>query len=175
LSTDNYHDEWLKFVRDVLNVPVGRSKQDLFAFRDIAAREFPTLVPIIDDYLELSSRSNTSVPAVKNRAPRQARPAQKHLFDLLREKTFFPRNVDLGRFAARILPDLNTARFEKLSRSEIAAKIIDYIEERDPNAQTTLEKSMRDALAELNKNPNKQNERESFLSKWERIIKGEVE
>ena len=175
MAPDNRHDAWLKFARAILDVPLGRSKEDMHQFLSIAQYEHPALVPVIIAYLELAERSSTDIKTSRARVSRASRNKQKHLFDLLREKTFFPRNIDLALFAARVLPELKTDRFEKLSRSEIAARIIEYIEEREPRAQEKLESSMRDALADLTGRQSPEVERKSFLSKWERIIKGDSE
>ncbi len=92
------------------------------------------------------------------------------MFDLLRDKKLFPSNSDLSGFAARIIPSMTTlTRWEKMSRGEIVAKIIEYVETRDPRARQALEASMRDALAS---GPDKPSDRRSFFSKWEQIIKG---
>ncbi len=97
-----------------------------------------------------------------------------HLFDLLRQRAFFPQNLDLASFAARVLPNLRKFRFDKMSRGDIAARIIESIEESDPKTREALEVSMRQALQEMTKRSvgDTENERLSFLSKWERIIKG---
>src|SRR4028118_539564 len=170
ISSDKRHAAWLKFSRDVLDIPLGRSKQDLLAFRDLAHRNHRSLVPIIDEYLRLAEISDSDV-RVKRPAAARKGPRQMHLFDLLREKTFFPQNLDLARFAERVLPHLRTFRFDKMSRSDIAARIIEHIESRDTDTRDMLEESMRSALSEMSGKPAKEIERKSFLSKWESIIK----
>lgn len=176
VSSDKRHDAWLKFSSDVLDVPAGRSKDDLYIFRDLAHRHHRALVPIIDEYIRLAEISDSDVrpkrPAV--RATRKG-PKQMHLFDLLREKTFFPQNLDLARFAERVLPHLRSYRYDKMSRSDIAARIIEHIESRDPETRDTLEESMRQALADMSGKTAKEVDRRSFLSKWESIIKGDVD
>jgi hypothetical protein len=167
---DKKHDAWLKFARDILDVPLGRSKHDLVAFRNIAHFEYPALVRIIDDYLMLAENSDSTVQASKPAPRKKARSA--HLFDLLREKTFFPQNRDLSEFASRVLPGIRTARFDKMSRGDIAARIIEHLESTDPKTRDALEASMRDALAVMAGRRPRDIERQSFLSKWERIIKG---
>jgi hypothetical protein len=163
----------------VLNASTERDFDAVFAklnrlrqFRDIARRENPSLVPLIDEYVALADRSDTDVrlrPTV-----RRSRARPMHLFDLLREKTFFPQNLDLATFASRVLPHLRTYRFDKMSRSDIAARIIEHIEESDPGTRDALELSMRDALAAMSGRPSKESERKSFLSQWEKIIKGAI-
>lgn len=176
VSSDKRHEAWLKFARDVLDVPIGRSKQDLFIFRDLAHHHHRALVPIIDEYIRLTEISDSEVRD-RRAATRVTRkgPKQMHLFDLLREKTFFPQNLDLARFAERVLPHLRSYRFDKMSRSDIAARIIEHIESRDPYTRDMLEESMRSALSAMSGKAPKEIERKSFLSKWESIIKGDMD
>jgi hypothetical protein len=56
-----------------------------------------------------------------------------------------------------------------MSRGEIVAKIIEYVETLEPKTRRDLEVSMRDAMKP---GTGKAADRRSFLSKWERIIKG---
>lgn len=175
MALDNKHQAWLRFVRDILSVPLGRSKEDLHQFLLIAHHQHPTLVPIVQKYIELAEMSDTPVfPAdTTKRVSKKANSKQMHLFDLLREKTFFPQNIDLAKFAERVVPNMRSYRFDKMSRSDIAARVIEYIEESDPKTREALESSMRLALADLTRKPAGDVERRSFLSKWERIIKGD--
>jgi hypothetical protein len=129
------HDAWPTFARDAANVAAGYSQDDLFAFRHLAQTEYPALVPIIDGYIDLITRSETGVvPRGIARKP-EKQPKSIHLFDLLREKTFFPQNLDLARFAARVLPGIKTYRFDKMSRGDIAARIIEHIEASEPKTK----------------------------------------
>jgi hypothetical protein len=170
---DTKHKAWLSFVRKVADVPLEYSKEELRAFRRLAQRENPTLIPLIDDYLAIAEKSDIDPPSsVVRSKPRQRNGAQIHLFDLLREKKLFPHNLMLSMFAARVLPHMRTYRFDKMSRSDIAARIIEHIEQSDPRSRAKLEESMRDALKAMKQRPIKPVERQSFLSKWERIIKG---
>jgi hypothetical protein len=130
----------------------------------------------VDEYIRLMETSDSDVRE-KRPAPRTSRKTSKqmHLFDLLREKTFFPQNLDLARFAERALPHLRAFRYDKMSRSDIAARIIEHIESRDPDTRDTLEESMRQALSDMTGKAPKEVERKSFLSKWESIIKGDID
>jgi hypothetical protein len=173
---DQKHRALLLFIRKIVEVPLGYSKGDLLAFRSVASRDNSTLVPLIDEYIRLADRADTDViPAPstnsKNRAKRKpSSPEQMHLFDLLRDKKLFPSNSDLSGFAARIIPSMTTlTRWEKMSRGEIVAKIIEYVETRDLSTRRALEASMRDALVS---GSDKSSDRKSFFSKWEQIIKG---
>ncbi len=172
MAKDNRHKGWLLFVRRVVDVPLGYSKDDLLAFRSLAARQYPALVPLLNDYITLAEDSDTnSQPKISAGArPKKQNSADKmHLFDLLREKRLFASNSELSNFAARILPGMKTRRFDNMSKGDIAARIIEYLETLDKSARKKLEDSMRDAL---DSPPIKDSYRRSFLSKWERIIKG---
>jgi hypothetical protein len=167
MPEDQEHQALLRFIRKVIDVPGAHTKDDLIAFRDAASRAYPALVPVIEAYIYLSDQSDTDVPSRLGR--RQTSPRAPHLFDLLREKQLFPSNSDLSAFAARVLPNISDRRFNKMFRADIAARIIEHLEARDPRTRQELEKSMRDALTAR---PETHTDRESFLSKWERIIKG---
>jgi hypothetical protein len=168
----------LRFIRKAVEVPSGYSKEDLIAFRNIALRNYPLLVPLIDDYLRLAEESDTEsssgrgilLPGFAGRSKsRNSDERQMHLFDMLREKKLFPSNADLSDFAGRILPDMRRYRFEKMSRGDIATRIIEYLETLDRKTREKLEVSMREAMLT---GPRKPADRKSFLSEWEKIIKG---
>jgi len=181
LVEDRKHQNLLRFVRKVIDVPSGYSKDELIAFRSTAARHYPLLVPLIDDYLQLAEGSDTEVFATggreillpgfskRNKTSRKNDPGQMHLFDLLRSKKLFPSNSDLSDFAARIMPNMRSYRFDKMSRADIAGRVIEYLEKRDPRTREELETSMREAMIA---SADRTTDRKSFLSKWEKIIKG---
>src|SRR5882757_8941903 len=127
---DQKHQALLRFIRKAVDVPVGHSKEDLRAFRSKASRTYPAMVPVIAAYLKLAEASDTKAENAPtstsiNRRRRQI-PGEMHLFDLLREKRLFPSNSDLSQFAARVLPNMSVRRFDKMSRADIAARIIEY-------------------------------------------------
>jgi hypothetical protein len=159
-------------------VPSGYSKEDLIAFRNQAFRNYPLLVPLIDAYLRLAEESDTETfslggplfpSANKQKSGKKSDASQMHLFDLLRSKKLFPSNSLLAQFAARSMPKMSTYRFDKMSRADIASRIIEYLEDRDPRNREELETSMREAMQTP---APKHTDRQSFLSKWEKIIKG---
>jgi hypothetical protein len=173
---DQKHRSLLLFIRKIVEVPLGYSKGDLLAFRSVASREYSALVPLIDNYIVLAERADTNVVPMKGAnsktSVKRSRTSteQMHLFDLLRDKKLFPSNSDLSGFAARIIPGMTTlTRWEKMSRAEIVAKIIEYVETCDLRKRQALEASMRDALVS---GSDKSSDRRSFFSEWEQIIKG---
>lgn len=170
---DRRHRGLLQFLRRIIDVPLGYTKSDLINFRSLTTRDYPVLTPLIDEYLRLAERSDTD--ALLSEAPRRvkqpARPpaSQMHLFDLLRERRLFNSNSDLADFAGRVLPKMSRHRFDKMSRGDIAARIIEYLETRDPHTREELEASMR---AAMESGSERLADRKSFLSQWEKIIKG---
>jgi len=174
LVQDHKHRSLLQFIKKILDVPIGYSKADLISFRSVASREYPTLVPVIDEYIQVAEKADTDVIPIKavpssRRSKVHADAAQMHLFDLLRDRRLFPSNSDLSDFAARVLPSMTRKRFDKMSRGEIVAKIIEYVDTRDAKTRHDLEASMRDAMTAA---PDRTSDRRSFFSKWEKIIKG---
>jgi hypothetical protein len=169
----NDHQAWLRFIRKAADLTAEYSIDELWHFRDLARIESPMFLRLIEAYIEIAEKSETgSSPSIRP-SKRKRNGSQMHLFDLLREKTFFPQNLDLAQFASRVLPHMRTFRFDKMSRSDIAARIIEYLEgQTDLGTRDRLESSMREAMTEMKRRPVKQADRKSFLSKWERIIKG---
>ena len=168
------HKSLLRFLTKILDVPAGYSKEDLTAFRSVASRQYPLLLPLIEDYLRLAEQSETSVAVVElgDKARRSHKPSsdEMHLFDLLREKRLFASNSDLATFAAKVLPGIKGNRFDKMSRGDIAARIIEFLETKDARTRRELEASMREAMDSTNSG--RAVDRKSFVSKWEKIIKG---
>jgi hypothetical protein len=172
LVQDNRHRRLLQFIKRIIEVPLGYSKDDLILLRSAASREYPLLVSLIDEYVRLADRSTLDLPSGNERRARNVTSRESrdmHLFDMLREKKLFPSNSELAEFAGKILPGIKGNRFDKMSRGDIAARVIEYLETKDPRTREALEASMRDAMKPDRKRPI---ERQSFLSKWERIIKG---
>lgn len=170
---DKRHRALAQFIAKTMDVIVGYSKDDLIEFRSASTREYPALVPLLDEYIHLSERTDTNVapiPGPKTRRyPEQRNASQVHLFDLLRDKKLFPSNSDLAAFAGQILPDIKGHRFDKMSRADIAGRMVEHIESKDKATRMSLEESMRQALDSPTVKPS---DRKSFMSKWEAIIKG---
>jgi hypothetical protein len=174
LVEDRTHKSLLHFLKKILDVPLGYSKEDLTMFRSIASKQYPSLLPLIEDYLQLAEHSETNVAIVslRHNVKRSHRPSseQMHLFDLLREKRLFASNTDLANFAGKVLPGIKGNRFDKMSRGDIAARIIEYLETKDSGTRRDLETSMREAMDSTSSG--RSVDRKSFVSKWEKIIKG---
>jgi hypothetical protein len=174
LVQDNRHKRLLQFIKRIVEVPLGYSRDDLVLLRSVSSREYPTLVRLMDEYIRLAERSALEIPhESERRIPvgknRRLSPGDMHLFDLLREKKLFPSNSDLAEFAGKILPGIKGNRFDKMSRGDIAARVIEHLETKDRSTREELEASMREAMRPDRAKPT---ERQSFLSKWESIIKG---
>jgi hypothetical protein len=173
VNRDVRHRSLLTLIRRIIDVPLAYSKNDLIELRSAASMQYPAIVPLIDEYIRLAELSDTDVilSTANERQIRKRRASaqEMHLFDLLRERKLFPTNADLAEFAVRVIPEIPKSRFLKISRAEIAARIIDYLETLNPQTREKLEASMRDAVAVA---PRQKADRQSFFSKWERIIKG---
>lgn len=169
---ENRHRALLRFVQKVIDVPANYSVQELLQFRSACVKSYPEVVPLIDAYLRIAESAATNVEPserVRVKLPRSRVDSSMHLFDMLRDKRLFPSNSDLSEFAGRVLPGIRSARFDKMSRGDIAGKIIEHLETKDNSTRRELEASMREAMESGSK---KVQDRKSFFSKWEKIIKG---
>ncbi len=169
MTPDKRHSALLRFVSKIADVSAGYSKEELVEFLNVAERQYPSLIQIMVEYLRLAERSDTRMASFAAKKSRRD-PGTMHLFDLLREKRLFPLNSHLSEFAGRVLPNMSRRRFDKMSRGDIAARIIEYLETLSPRTRRELEDSMREAMN--TDGAARRASRKSFLSKWERIIKG---
>jgi hypothetical protein len=177
LVQDNKHRALLQFLRRIMDIPSLYDKGDLVIFRSLTSRGYPALLPIVEEYVRLAERSDSDVlpPKFTNNnkktkaSPKVSSSTEMHLFDLLRERRLFQSNSDLAEFAGRVLPKMSRHRFDKMSRGDIAARIIEYLETRNRSTRERLEASMRGAMES---GPDKASDRRSFFSQWEKIIKG---
>jgi hypothetical protein len=175
LNPDRKHRVFLQFLKRALELTSSYSKDDLHVFLDLCHRDYPGLSSLVAEYIRVAERGDTDILpgrgfANRNR-PTSAVPGtrQMHVFDLLRDKRLFASNSDLAEFAGRILPDMSRSRFDKMSRGDIAARIIEYLETLEPGTRDRLEASMRNAVASTS---GRVSDKKSFFSTWEKIIKG---
>jgi len=178
------HKAFLRFVSRLVDVPAIYSKRELREFLDRASFDFPGLVKIIQEYIHLAERAESDVKdklsnlrthrvaGISSSALFDRPTSDMHLFDLLRSKKLFTTNAELAEFARRILPRMERRRFDKMSRGDIAVRVIEHLEARKPETRMRLEKAMRDALVELSRSPKKRARKRSFFQEWEKIIKG---
>jgi hypothetical protein len=183
LIKDKRHKAFLKFISRLADTSTVYSLKELECFLELAGQDFFAFTPIIKDFIKLAKKTSSDVPyrltklgtnysAVTTYAtPKEEhfRP-QKHLFDLLRSKELFSSNNDLANFAKRILPSISNKRFDKMSRGDIAIRIIEYIE--NHNKRDLLEKTIRDALVSMSDSPKDNRKKQTFFRKWENIVKG---
>jgi len=172
---DIKHKAFLQFIRRIVDVPLGYSKDDLRAFRRMINRDYAALVGVVDEYLQLAENADSVVSPLSHSKLlfpsgwTHDNAEQMHLFDLFRDKRLFSSNSELSEFAGRILPKMVRRRFDKMSRGEISAKIIEYLETLDVGTRKDLEQSMRSALTSESDSTS---DRKTFFSRWEQIIKG---
>ena len=179
MAQNRKHQPLLRFIKNIVDVPAEYSKEDLFEFRSRASRQYPVLVPLIEQYIHLAESADTKDLLNKQKKSKRRTITEEtsesgldgmHLFDMLRDKRLFPSNSELSDFAGNALPRMSRHRFDKMARGDIAARIIEYLETRDKHTRQDLEASMREAMAFA---PHATPERrKSFVTKWESIIKG---
>lgn len=171
---NNKHKGLLQFIRRIVGVPLGYSIEEMVLYRSLATKQYPAFVKIIDQYIDMATEASVDDDPARasNQRAKKASQREMHLFDLLRDKRLFPLNSDLADFAGRIVPGMQRGRFRKISKVEIAARIIEYLETLEPDTQGRLERSMRAALkASPARSKMPSTEKESFFTRWERIIK----
>lgn len=164
--------DYFRFVSKAADLVSEYTYEELSLFRRMARKSSPGMMPVISGYMEMLrragepelSRSETGRSETLNGNSR----TNVHLFDLLRSKELFPTNVELAQFASKVLPGMANRRYDKMSRAEIAARVVEYLETLPTEKSSRLEELMRDAIA----NKSTRRDRQSFFSKWERIIKG---
>ena len=152
------HKAFLRFVSRLVEIPTFYSKRELNKFLERADFDFPGLTKIIEEYIRLAERGECDVKDKLGRRDTYLHSRflgsasafnskfEMHLFDLLRSKKLFTTNTELAEFAKRILPKMERRRFDKMSRGDIAVRIIEHLEARKPETRRRLEKSMREAL-----------------------------
>lgn len=168
------HQAFLSFINRTSEIASRFSREDLMLFKDLAMAEFPAFVSVIEGYIRLAecSESDAQIQTPSTRYSAKTNgdaTSSLHLFDLLRDKRLFPTNSDLASFAGRILPGMNQHRFDKMSRGDMATRVIEYLETLEKNKRSKLEESMREALISR---PSSGKASKTFFSQWERIIKG---
>ena len=167
------HQDWFEFLRKVAELPSGYAIDDLRRFQRIAERQYPELVPVIKAYIYLVQLSYAEMP--KPQSPgkppekRRKKVDERPLFDLFRDRGFFSTNSELVKFALGVAPDMKHYRFDKMSRGAIAFKLVEHLEKLPNHTRARLEISMREAMDAA---PDKSEDRQIYVSKWERIIKG---
>ena len=163
---------YLAFVSRLTDLLSNYTPRDLRMFLDAARRGVPSMFPVIEACIEMveSAPRGTRGKSVSI-GPSQIGiyPERLHLFDLLRSRDLFPSNADLALFAARVVPKMTRKRFGKMSRSDIAVRIIDYLETLDLDKRRRLEDSMRKAIDSIS--AGLEGKPESFFLQWEKIIK----
>jgi hypothetical protein len=171
---------FMNFISSLSGLVSEHSARELIDYRKLARRSFPSLVPIVDSLLYVTDiEQRRSGGLLQHEASARARPLNyvngdvssppRHLFDLLRSKELFPTNSELALFAASVLPGMTRKRFDKMSRADIAARIIEYLETLNIEKKRRLEESMRNAIQTKSSS---RRDRQSFFAVWEGIIKG---
>jgi len=167
MPTDT-HQKYMRFIGTLSSLLSEHSHHDLNQYRRMARRGFPHLVPVIEACIKMRWRDSRGISS--ERVDEIDSSQSAHLFDLLRSRELFPNNADLAGFAARVLPGLTKRRFDKMSKADIAGRIIEYLETLQTGKRHRLEQAMREAMRSQPGAGKK--DRESFFTQWENIIKG---
>lgn len=175
------HKDWLEFLRKAADLPIGYSIDDLIWFKTIAERQYPALAPLVSACIYLVQQSDMKIAAegldLKGSGKEESRhtepsrnpePISSDLSSLFMSQELFPRNNDLATFALRLMPDMRSYRFDKMSRGEIASRLVQHVERLDSKKRIQLETALREAVSALGE---KSADTRSFVSKWENIIK----
>ena len=179
MGKDQSHKAFLRFIAKIADISAAYSKDELHEFLDMAHMDFSGFEKLIREYCRLAKISTSHVTdRLKNSRGRsgprlfyeQELLSKPHLFDLLRSKEIFSTNAELAEFAMKILPSMTSRRFDKMSRADIAGRIVEFIERSKPRKRELLEKSMRDALVDFGQRGGGAR-RQSFFRKWESIVK----
>lgn len=172
------HKAFLKFISKLADISSLYNPEELKQFLKIAECDFPAFKPTIKTLITLTKKTSSEVSyRLKSNTQNfnrftvdNASKKHSHLFDLLRSKELFATNSELANFAKRVLPSISNKRFDKMSRGDIATRIIEYIE--GHKKKDLLEKTMRDALVSMSDYPTDNQKKQTFFRKWEDIVKG---
>lgn len=177
------HRSYMTFVSRLTDFLSDYSVRELRSFLDSASHGFPGVAPVIEACIRmvdtsagqtrggsLSESTSSTKPATKWPKAVEIPKDLVKLPDLLLSKELFRANQDLVKFAIRVLPGMPKRRYDKMSRDDIVAKIVDYLEQVNSRKRERLETSMRRAIDMMS--AGEQKEVQSFFSQWEKIIKG---
>ena len=166
------HTQWLEFLKKAADLPIGYTIDDLLWFQTVAKRQYPSLAPLVAACIHLAQDANLKISVegtdrfvIKKRSIAANR---GDLLSILRDPKLFPRNSDLSRLATRLMPNMHAYRFDKMSRGEIALRVLQYLESTDQKTRSQLESALRDA-AELP--PETEDQRQGFVARWENVIR----
>tara|TARA_R110000868_G_scaffold226872_1_gene479786 strand:- start:317698 stop:318216 length:519 start_codon:yes stop_codon:yes gene_type:complete len=171
MSRERRHKAYLEFVSKLTSLVSKYSTEDLEEFIEISHSGYSHLIPMINAMSRIASASESNVRPISRRSKMVVEAGGgTHLFDLLRSKKLFPRNADLSEFAGRILPGIESHRFDKMSRGDIAGRIVEFVESMDMSRRKQLEQSMMDTLGKTE--VVRAGDKKTFFTRWEEIIKG---
>lgn len=182
------HKDWLEFLRKAADLPIGYSVDDLLYFQRIAERQYPALAPLVAACIHLAQASDMEI-AVEGPEPSRQLVKQEsnskvppralfigtndtfsfNMTMMLSDEKLFPKNTDLIRLAARLLPDMHPYRFDKMSRGSIINKIVDHMAALPIKKRTKIEIALRQAADATENDPPATSS--SFFTRWEGIIK----
>ena len=149
--SENQHKAWLDFVRKAMELPIEYSIGNLEKFRRISQDQYPALVKVIESYISLIRQSSINEVSSSKKSASSSKTLSTNsdhvpLLDLLRDTRIFATNRDIASFAQKIVPNMRNYRFDKMAKSDVALRIIQYLETLNPKTRQMLEASMRESL-----------------------------
>jgi hypothetical protein len=169
---DRDHRKWLSFLQKAAALPMDYSVEDLLWLKSIAAKQYPSLVPLISACVTLirgeeAKGERSEAPEHRAAPSRFEMAALDPLINAFLDTKRFPSNSDLIRFAKINIPSMPDYRFDKMSRQRIARTVAGCVMRAPPDVVKAIEKQVwpRDAAGRVPK------EAASFLAGWENVIK----
>ena len=169
--TKNFdHRKWLSFVQKAATLPMEFTESDFVWLKEVAAEQYPSLVPLISACLSLTRGgvSNDVTLPVKHASVRRVseRTTQLRLLQsLLESKALFPTNSHLVAFAKKRLSSLPDHRFDKMSRERIARSIAERVTQTSPDYTSVIIDELRVS------DTGESTTGGTFLTDWENTIK----
>ena len=174
MMNDRDHRNWFGFLEKLAALSREYSVDDLRWLRKEAAHRYPSAIPLVEACLSLASSdvrptkvdvpTNASSHIKHHVAARASLPVSQALSDISR----FHSNSDLIKFAKATMPELPDLRFDKMGRARIVDTIVAYAQ----RAPVAVRRDFEMALLgrEMASSPSQTGS--SFLSSWEKVIKG---
>lgn len=177
--TDRDHRTWFGFLERLAVLSREYSIEDLRWLKKEAVGRYPSAIPMIDACLSLAASDNRALRSepVSDEKPPKSGQADVRLNSPLSAALLnaerFPANSDLVAFARSILPTFPELRFDKMGRGRIVDTIIAHMQKAAPETRGSFERALlQSGHANSDDVTNPKGARSSFLSDWERVIKG---
>lgn len=172
--TERDHRNWFRFLEKLATLSGEYSVDDLKWLKKEASRRYPSAIPLIEACLNLAnsdskplrsgSLNDEGSPMKRHADARDASPISLALFDT----DMFPGNSDLVALAKATIPKFPDLRFDKMGRARIVDTVLAHVQKAPEDARKSFEQAV---LGEVG-SPKSVDTGGSFLSGWEKVIKG---